>query len=521
MDDGSSTPVRGNQWYILYPCFDSTKPVIFTQSNVFSSYVNVTVEVLDTTLGTNLGCFTVKIFSGTPPTFAIKNNNLDYYGASCAPCDGYCITVGGGTGTVKYINYNDVEITTSLPANICTKTKPYVSIANPLINIIAEGCESTAPCNISCYELTNCSTGQIIHSNNQSLFTAYANANIVSLNELPGCWTIDIGVECTCLEDVSINLTYDTCEACLPIVAYVLTSCTNSALQKFSNEDLSQYVGKTVSLDCGDCWTVSQIDYKPPQTQQFIIENAYDSCEQCSRAYWILYDCAGELAPITTFTDMTDYVSNIVKLAGYPSCWSIQTSPTPDYENAVGVSVTKQYEDCPTCLAVVECTCTKVKNTTADTLTYIYKDCLDVEQTFTLASGATSTKRCIGQWVVAHLNTDIITEYGACLTDPNNSSNKICPADITGRMMKPGYTTPNCSTEKFEKITCETAEVLYKQVLQLRYGISNCCPEDDENLILKKEVIDLQALNDPSFKCTEPLACCAPAQCGCGNCINQ
>ena len=372
-----------------------------------------------------------------------------------------------------------------------------------------------------CFELTNCSTGQIIYSNNQSLYSAYTNNNIISLNELDGCWSIDLGAECECYVSVSINLIYSSCETCLPIVAYVLTNCENEFLQKYSDDDLSAYVGKIVSLDCGDCWYVDRLNITPPNTQTFVIENVYDSCIQCSRAYYILYDCNGDLAPITTFTDMSSYGSSILKLAGYPSCWSVQTSPTPDYENAVGVFVAIEYIDCLRCLEVIGCTCTKVKNTTAGTLSYTYIDCLDEQQSFTLASGATSPKICVNQWILIHLNTDIVTEYGECVEDPNNNLNKICPADINSRMMKPGYSTLNCNTEKFERITCETAEVLYKQVLQQRYGISNCCPDDDERLILKKEVIDLQSLNDPNFNCTLPSSCCAPSQCSCGNCISQ
>lgn len=516
----SFTPVTGNQWYILYPCFNSVQPIIFTKATLFNIHIDNTIEIFDAETSQNLGCFTVKMFSGIPNAFATINNNVIFYGSDCTPCDAFCISVGGGTGTVTYINYNDVETTTSLPAKICTKTKPYVSISTPIIKPAGGECLSPNGCDISCYELTNCATGQTIYSNNQSLFAAYANNSTVSLNEFDGCWSVTLGFECDCFEDVSIKLTYSSCETCLPIVAYMLTSCTNNLLKKYSTEDLAQYVGKTVSLDCGDCWKVEEINYTPPQTQEFTIEDSYDTCEQCSRAYWILYDCKGQLDPITTYTDMSDFPGAILKLTGYPSCWSIQTSPTPDYENAVEVVIANLFEDCAPCLAVVGCKCTKVKNTTAETLTYTYKNCKEVEKTFTLVSGATSPKFCLNEWILAHLETDLITDSGNCVEDPNDPTDKICPASITGRMIKPGYTTPGCDTEKFERITCETAEVLYKQVLQLRYGISNCCPDDDEKLLLKKEVIDLQSANDPDFNCTLPTSCCAPAQCGCGNCIS-
>jgi len=524
MNDNVNTvePI-GNQWYILYPCInDISQSVFFTQVDLFGQYVNTVIEVALDNGGTDyLGCFNVQLFSGTPPAYGIVHNNAFYIGTACGDCETHCIAVGGGNGYVTYINYDNIEDTTSLPAKICTKSKPFTSIATPVITEINPNCSSGIGCEISCYVLTNCATGQIINSNNQSLFSAYANQSTITLNEFDGCWTVAVGIECICFEDVSINLIYSSCETCLPIVAYTLTNCENESLKKYSEEDLSAYVGKTVSLDCGDCWYLEEIDFKPPQTQPFVIEHVYDSCDQCSRAYWVLYDCAGDLAPITTYTDLTVYENSIVKLAGFSSCWSIQSSPTPDYENAVGVSISKQFEDCPTCLTVSGCICTKIKNTTTETLNYTYKDCSGMQQSFTLASGASSTKNCVNQWILKHPATDIVNEYGECIEDPNNISDKVCPIDITGRMMKPGYTTPNCNTEKFERITCATAEVLYKQVLQQRYGISNCCSEDDENLILKKEVIDLQSLHDPNFNCTEPLSCCTPSQCSCGNCISQ
>jgi hypothetical protein len=512
----------GNQWYILYPCYNSEQPVIFTQVTEFNSYLNTTVEVLDVVASDYLGCFTVKLFSSTPLAFATVNNNVVVDGTDCTPCDAFCFSIGGGTGTVTYINYNDVETTTSLPAKICTKTKPYVSISTPIIKPAGGECFSITGCDISCFELTNCDTGQIIYSNNQSLFSAYANNNTITLNELDGCWTVDLGVECECLEDVSIALSYSSCETCLPILAFKLTNCENESLVKYSQEDLTEYDGKVVFLDCGDCWFLERIDHQPPSIQEFVIEFTYDTCIECGRAYFILFDCAGELEPITTYTDLTeDYTANnIIKLASYPSCWSIQTAPTPDFANAVEVVVSSRYEECAECLAVVGCKCTKVKNTTAETLTYTYKDCNEIEKSFSLVSGATSPKFCLNQWILVHLTTDIITESGDCVEDPNDAENKICPADPTGRMVKPGYNIPGCDIEKFERITCQTAEVLYKQVLQQRYGISNCCPDEDENLILKKEVIDLQLLNDPDYPCASPSQCCASAQCSCGNCIS-
>ena len=97
--------------------------------------------------------------------------------------------------------------------------------------------------------------------------------------------------------------------------------------------------------------------------------------------------------------------------------------------------------------------------------------------------------------------------YGEC-------TNGVCPPPVyPKRSVKPGYNTPACSIEKYEKISCKSSEVLYRNVLNLRYGISNCCPEEDEYWLVKKELIDLAALYNPEYPCAPN----NPCGCGCGS----
>lgn len=84
-----------------------------------------------------------------------------------------------------------------------------------------------------------------------------------------------------------------------------------------------------------------------------------------------------------------------------------------------------------------------------------------------------------------------------------------CPQYFpNNRKVKPGYNTPICSSQKYDKITCNFAEIAYKEALALRYGISNCCPELDEKWLISKELIELQALNDPQFSCAKTTNSC-------------
>ncbi len=91
-----------------------------------------------------------------------------------------------------------------------------------------------------------------------------------------------------------------------------------------------------------------------------------------------------------------------------------------------------------------------------------------------------------------------------------------CPQYFpNNRKVKPGYNTPICSSEKYDKITCNFAEIAYKEALALRYGISNCCPELDEKWLISKELIELQALQDPQFNCPPITDCCGNTRSNC------
>lgn len=522
---------QGSQWYALYPCYknDSNLKVLFSKAAALADHVNESRylhwgECLNFPPDFNepCGCYIIKKWTGPTPTKNlypnINESNIEI-DDNCNDCNSYCLSVSG-TGTVSYISSENQQVTTNLPALICTKTALFTPSSTPLTVLELSECSSSADCQIECYKLTNCKTGQIIHSNSKPLFNAFAGNKIVELYEYEGCWSIEIGEDCECLVDVTVKKSYADCITCLPIIAYRLINCEDENQIKYTEQDLSVYVDKTVTLDCGDCWTVEKIDYKPPSVQNIVITYTFDTCIECSRDYWLLFDCNGDLEPITTYTDMTNYQNSVVKLVGYQSCWTVSPSPTPDFANALEVVVAKEFEECDECLAAATCKCTKVTSLLTDEeASFTYVDCFDNSHTITVSAGESTSKFCLGKFTNISTSSFSIKYSGECVEDPLNVSSKVCPVEIKGRLIKPGYKTPITDSNKFERITCETAEILYKQVLQQRYGISNCCPEEDENFIIKKELIDLESLNDPEFDCPLP-SCCAPAECGCTNCIS-
>ena len=80
------------------------------------------------------------------------------------------------------------------------------------------------------------------------------------------------------------------------------------------------------------------------------------------------------------------------------------------------------------------------------------------------------------------------------------------------RRVEPGYTTPGCSPEYTEKVLCNFSEIVYDQMIKIRYGITVCCEEDLQKWEIKKELVNLEAIKNTESPCTETDTC---SDCGC------
>jgi len=109
---------------------------------------------------------------------------------------------------------------------------------------------------------------------------------------------------------------------------------------------------------------------------------------------------------------------------------------------------------------------------------------------------------CKKDEVVPTDDNELITTVDLTFTDSNKKVSTFSFQDKDGDAKTP--------PEKFDKI-----------VLEKRYGITNCCPDDDEKWLVLKELIDLQALKDPNYICPDcPCTCNSGksySSCNCGN----
>ena len=314
-----------------------------------------------------------------------------------------------------------------------------------------------------------------------------------------------------CPTNVTVLEVYDDCPTCVGPTSYKLTNCDNSADIIYTTNDLSVYVDQIVELENCGCYIVEQLDIVPPTDIDVTILFNWTTCEECVATYYKLTECTDGSIVYTT-DDLSTYIGSIIKFEGCDDkCWSVEKTRVPGVLSTIVVSET--YSTCPECTNDLPCVCSKITNVSDSAVVISYLNCDNATVGVLVQPGETLGKDCIKKW-----NIPTVTEGNPPIWYPEylgNCTDGVCPPEnlVTSqnRKIKPGYNTPICSADKYDKITCEFADIYYKKALEGRYGISNCCPEKLQNWTLKKNLIDMQALKDPYFNCAPQTSC------NCGN----
>lgn len=587
--------------YYLIPCDGITAPFISSTPEL-STYVNQFVSVTDRGF---TGCVYVTELddSNCENSFPVVINT-----ETVCDCDTICYYIENAEG-ITYIQYIDgsddllqiVPTETAPWLTLCSKVYPILSNTTNNYTITALGPCVDNLCVQKCFKLIDCLDPEnILYSNSYNLIPYANNAEVIKIAGHTECWTVEITEDdCDCAIDVVVLTSSVDCESCKTLIAYKLTSCDNTYATQYTYQDLAQYVGQTVLTDCG-CFIVELINYAPPSVQNIVILTSFDNCENCKRPYYKLSDCNTD-NEIYTFSDLSQYVDQVVKIANCDECWTVTETDIPI--NPGIVTVISSHVDCVTCVTNAPCVCSNVRNDNAVAYTYDYVDCYGDTQSVTVQPGETSPKICLIKWlepegcncfiqtttVGSTVTTNIRNASGSLINHkptwyigivlfvyyngtqwimndslgnpqyylpPSKSdcpagiwkpfssipqqtptivstvscqsfyqvfgdcTNGVCPAPVyPKRGVRPGYNTPACSPVKYEEISCKSAQILYRQVLTLRYGISNCCPEDEEYWLIKKELIDLAALYNPDYVCAVTNCGCEQTNgcdCGCG-----
>ena len=398
---------------------------------------------------------------------------------------------------------------------------------NVTVLTVSNCCEACLP-NIN-YKLTLCedSTTFTYTSDDLSLYVG----KVIKREECPEkCWIVsEIDGNIPTDTPIVVLEDYLNCTLCYRQY-YLLEDCLGLQNDVITYTDLSSYVDKVITLGwCPEtCWEVSETIEDDGAGIISDVLNSYTECIDCltnapcicstiknyndiTLSYKYL-DCEGILqeirldpgqksdrlclirwyAPehcdelIVTITSSTGVVSNIIlyqSSAIHPGPVIVNNKPT--WKDA-GNTLYIYYDGTKWILS---------KNLTPLVLPFVYTPI-----GFINCNGDCDCPTGTWQQSSSIPNQDVYvtTEFKYTIEYFGNCINGRCPARKNNqKSVKPGYNTPGCEAWKYEEISCRGAEALYKQVLQLRYGISNCCPEDDEQYIVQKELIDLQVLIPP------------------------
>ena len=504
--------------YLIVTCDGSLEPVATTQD--LSAYLGQSIVLV----GSDFPEKCVQIILA-PPFFNCEfiTSPLSYVEDCECPCN--CYTVIANSKDCYYLDcdgnfQNTGPLTGTLIKIPCSSTTPwihgnqwpqpfYINNIGPCIN---------GECLIECFKLEDCDGIQDpIYATNVSLGQYAVLNQIVIIDGYPDtCWIVDSTVDCECAIDIVVLKAYEDCNTCKNPSKYKLVNCADSNTIVYTSSDLSAFVGQVIIRgECPSCWLVEEIEDIPSDVV-VTVSFAYTNCTECERKYYELTDCTGFKDPIITYTDLSQYLGSVIKIKYCPeTCWTVNA--TNDPTNAGIVIPDLEYVDCLRCILSFPCICTTVRNDSLSDKEYKYYDCLGNLQTFTLESKQTSEKFCMKLWAHNYPKSDYIETFGDCIFDLNSLNRVlVCPPTIyPRRSVRPGYNTPACTIDKYEKISCKSAQVYYKQVLNLRYGIADCCPDDNIKWLIKKELIDMDAQRDPNYDCIAS-PCCCPNTPSCG-----
>ena len=491
--------------YRLYSCNGTSLP--FNTHTNLSAYVGQFIEI-SLVDQPSIGCFFVQETDANNCSDAV---DIEVISTGCT-CECLCYTILGSVKKLQYLTCDNQIVKDPTVSQFCSKIYPVVS-GTPGQYQINQGLPCVnGECPEVCYLLTNCQTGLTITTQN-NLSQYYLNNQVVVIVGQEGCWEIEIAEECDCPQEVIVTQFFDDCPSCIPPVSYKLTNCATKQVQFYTTTDLSLYVGKTVEIDCG-CYLVEQINIVPPTDTPIVVDFIFDDCDACQSVYYKLQDCFNPLNIIYTRTDLSLYVDEVIKIKNCDNCW--QVTETRTFTTLESVELVQDFLTCEDCYVDAPCICTIVTNLTATTQTISYIDCENEEVDITLLVNETSAKVCAKRWILPDLpNGQFLYQetFGECKFN-------ICPQPTfkNNRTVRPGYNTPICTAAKYDEITCRFADIIYKIALEKRYGITNCCPDDDDKWISRKELIDLQALKDPNYDCKEcECSCTSGNRCGSGN----
>lgn len=286
-----------------------------------------------------------------------------------------------------------------------------------------------------------------------------------------------------------------------PVYFYILSKCCDPEIQYVVSTDSNTFfqVGFPVTVPShpilkDGCWTVNNLpngvstvgSINIPSTTSIVIHESCDAPACKCVTYWpegcycvtieVAPNCIGAATWNGIITDVYETCEDCKKKCyTLTDCEGIEAPIIVSNDFSAFVGQVIVLKDCPhTCWLVEEC--------------IECEDCICVPNMESLYESCE-----------------------ACLPPPPEPP----PLELHPRRVKPGYYTPGCDPAYTEKVNCNFGDQMYNQMLISRYGLTICCEPDRIKWEIKKQLLDFQAIFDPSL-CVNFLPCpdpCCPVEC--------
>lgn len=314
---------------------------------------------------------------------------------------------------------------------------------------------------------------------------------------------------------------------CLPCnYYYQVTNCADETETYCTTGNFSQYINNSIENPL--LWPIIHLVQYPNKC--FYVEQVTEcvepvnltvdssvpptlgcySCEEKLTQYYELINCNNPDITIYTSTDLQVHVGQIITLDEYPEdCWYVQILSTSTPSD-IPVTFHERFPNCETCLGpqylLEDC---DIDNpdpniiTNTDLSAYVNPP----GQVVTLLN---CPDKC---WLVSEIDpipdpqtVHVIGNHTSCETCLQPPT-PVVPDPPVYKSIRPGYNTPGCTPEKFERIVCNFSEAMYRQIMVDAYGITPCCGEDDIKYEIQYELIMLKAIQDPDYICSTTSTC--------------
>lgn len=238
------------------------------------------------------------------------------------------------------------------------------------------------------------------------------------------------------------------------------------------------------------------------------------------QSYVTSYDIGSYVGQLVTFSIPNPATDTIESIPGCYIVGIVPTNPVSDEacpDALPAVEITGTYPNCTycttNCFNLVNCDPDKADDIIVIPITETYFSTI-IDKYVRISTCSDCYKVVLSTNCAINPDSSEI-DYQSLVTEVYDTC-QLCqgtqvptPFVLHQRRVKPGFYTPGCPPDYTVKTSCTYAEQVYDEMVAIRYGITICCDHDVNKWDIKKQLLELNAIYDPSL-CTSSVVDCLP-----------